>query len=109
MDVDADDEDEEDGGPSTGTGPHLHTKHEIVEADIAVPDIDKVGPDEQLEKVGDIMSIISQVVIVKGLQSNNMARGSQKALDSETLLVFDDRTVMGYVRSLFFEISGLFR
>jgi H/ACA ribonucleoprotein complex non-core subunit NAF1 len=106
VNVDGDDDEEEDGGPNAGTGPHLHTKHEIVEADIAVPDIDKVGPDEHLEKVGDIMSIIGQVVIVRGLQSNNMARGSQRALDSDTLLVFNDRTVMGYVRDfLRFSIS----
>ncbi|KAJ2927500.1 hypothetical protein H1R20_g9597, partial [Candolleomyces eurysporus] len=101
VDVDVDDDEDEDAGPSAGAGPHLHTKHEIVEADITVPDIDKVAPDENLEKVGEIMGIIGQVVIVRGLPSHNMARGSQQALDSDTLLVFDDRTVMGYIYETF--------
>ncbi|RXW22690.1 hypothetical protein EST38_g3166 [Candolleomyces aberdarensis] len=86
VDADVDDDDDEDAAP---------------EADITVPDIDKVAPDEHLEKVGEIMSIIGQVVIVRGLASHNIARGSQRALDSDTLLVFDDRTVMGYIYETF--------
>lgn len=91
------DDDEE--GPAIAAGTVPATKHEIVEADIAIPEVDQLDPTEQIEKVGEIMTVFDQVAIVRGLPSENMSRGSQKALDSDTLLVFDDRTVMGYVRA----------
>jgi H/ACA ribonucleoprotein complex non-core subunit NAF1 len=43
------------------------------------------------------MNIIDNVVIVKGASSEVVNRGSERALDSDTLLVFEDRKVMGYV------------
>ncbi|KAJ6609385.1 hypothetical protein B0H10DRAFT_2298041 [Mycena sp. CBHHK59/15] len=57
----------------------------LVEADIVVPDIEEVGADEVLEKVGE------------GAPSEVAYRTSPKALDSDTLLVFEDRKVLGYV------------
>jgi H/ACA ribonucleoprotein complex non-core subunit NAF1 len=82
---------------------YLTTKNEIVEEDVAVPELEHVGTDEVLEKVGEIMTIVDQVVIVRGLPSEYLSRASERALDSDTLLVFDDRKVMGYVRyRLFF-------
>jgi H/ACA ribonucleoprotein complex non-core subunit NAF1 len=55
-----------------------------------------VGPDEVLEKVGEVMSVVGNVVIVKGRAATS--GGSERALDSDTLLVFEDRKVLGYVR-----------
>ena len=63
-----------------------------------VPDVSEVGPHEQLERVGEVMNIIDKVVIVKGIPSDIANRGSERALDSDTLLVFEDRKVLGYVR-----------
>ena len=74
----------------------------MVEYDVAVPDITEVGPEEPLEKVGEVMSIVNNVVIVKGLPSSIANQGSEKALDSDTLLVFEDRKVMGYVRTILY-------
>jgi len=54
--------------------------------------------DEVLEEVGEVLSIIGNIAIVKGLPSKFADRGSERALDSETLLVFEDRKVLGYVR-----------
>lgn len=51
-----------------------------------------------MEKVGEIMTVMDKVVIVKGLPSEDVNRGSKRALDSDTLLVFEDRKVLGYVR-----------
>ncbi|OBZ79554.1 H/ACA ribonucleoprotein complex non-core subunit NAF1 [Grifola frondosa] len=76
-------------------------KNEIIEADVVIPDISEVEPDETLEKVGEVMSIIDKVVIVKGLASGIANRGSEKALDSDTLLVFEDRKVLGYIYETF--------
>ena len=47
----------------------MRTKNELVDCDLAVPEISQVGPDERLEKVGEIMSIVNNVVIIKGVPS----------------------------------------
>lgn len=44
------------------------------------------------------MSIVEKTVIVKGAPSEVLARASGQALDCDTLLVFEDRKVLGYVR-----------
>lgn len=90
------DDDEEAIGPSGSSASHLMTQHEVAEADIVVPQITEVGPHEVLEPVGEVMSIVNNVVIVKGTASGTV-RANERALDSETLLVFEDRQVLGYV------------
>lgn len=86
------DEDEEPGTLSA-----LRTKNEIEEAVTHVPEFTEVGGDEVLEKVGEILSIIDNVVVIKGVTSEYLNRASERALDSESLLVFNDRRVLGYV------------
>lgn len=96
---DFEDDDEEDAkGPSGGAS--LRTKNEIPEPSVVVPDISEVDAHEPLEKVGEIMSIIDNVVIVKGLASAVENKAAERALDSESLLVFEDRKVLGYVSSI---------
>ncbi|CAK5280336.1 unnamed protein product [Mycena citricolor] len=80
---------------------YFQTKNEKVEEDIVVPDVSQVEEDEALEHIGEVMSIIGQVVIVKGRANDIIHRSSAKALDSETLLVFEDRKVLGYVFETF--------
>jgi hypothetical protein len=92
-----DDEEECSGVPSASNGTYCQTKNEIVVADIMVPDVEEVGPEEELQMVGEIMSIIGNVAVVKGTASEIAGRGAEGALDSGTLLVFDDRKVLGYV------------
>lgn len=64
---------------------------------VIIPDIIEIDAQEPLEKVGEIMSIIENTVVVKGITSGNDNRAFMRALDSESLLVFDDRKVLGYV------------
>ncbi|KAG6814151.1 hypothetical protein H0H92_002146 [Tricholoma furcatifolium] len=97
----ADLDDEEDGGPALTSGSYFQTKNEVAEADIIVPTIAEVGAEELLEKVGEIMSVMGNTVIIKGIPSEVADRGSDRALDSDTLLVFEDRKVMGYVYETF--------
>ncbi|KAK7695069.1 hypothetical protein QCA50_002259 [Cerrena zonata] len=94
------DEDEDTGAAITSDNP-LRTKNEVPEADIVIPEIDEVDADEVLEKVGEVMSIVGQVAIVMGLPSHIASRANERALDSDTLLVFDDRKVFGYVYETF--------
>ena len=101
------DEDEE-SGPAITSESQLRTKNEIAEFDVAIPDIEEVPPDEQLEKVGEVMSIIDKVVIVKGAPSTLAHRGSERALDSDTLLVFEDRKVLGFVSVLSLTVFHFF-
>jgi hypothetical protein len=95
--VDEDGDDGEEGGTTAATVP-LRTKNELLEPDLLVPPIAQVGAEEQLEKVGEIMNIVNNVVIVKG-EASATHRTSERALDSETLLVYEDRKVLGYVSS----------
>ncbi|KAL4062969.1 Gar1/Naf1 RNA binding region-domain-containing protein [Scleroderma yunnanense] len=86
---------------TTGDGGYLYTKNEVVDSDIVIPEISEVGPNDVLEKLGEIMSIVGNVVIVKGLAADNVKTLAERALDAETLLVFEDRTVLGYVYETF--------
>lgn len=94
--MDDEDEDEEEGGAVAAT---VRTKNESLEPDIMIPPILQVNPDEQLERAGEIMNIVNNVVIVKG-GSSGTHRASGNALDAETLLVYDDRKVLGYVSTI---------
>lgn len=93
-------EDEESGMTVAAT--YLQTKNEIVDADIMVPTISEVEPCDTLEKVGEIMSIVGNIVIVRGLPVTHVKSLSEHTLDAESLLVFEDRKVLGYVSSLAF-------
>jgi H/ACA ribonucleoprotein complex non-core subunit NAF1 len=97
--VDEDGDDGEEGG-TVATTVSLRTKNELPEPDILVPPIAQVDPEEQLEKVGEIMNIVNNVVIVKG-EASATHRTSERALDSETLLVYEDRKVLGYVSTIY--------
>ena len=88
-------EDEESGVTATAT--YLQTRNEIVDANITVPTISEVESCDTLEKVGEIMSIVGNTVIVRGFPVDHVNTLSKRALDAESLLVFDDRKVLGYV------------
>lgn len=91
-------DDDEDPVPVAASGTYFQTKHEVQEAEITVPEVDQLEAHEVLEKVGEVMNIVDHLAIVRGLPSEMLNRGSDRALDADTLLVFDDRKVMGYVR-----------
>ena len=91
-------DEDEDPLPVPSSGNYFTTKNEVSEEGVTTPEIDEVGSDEQLEKVGEIMTIVDRIVIIRGLPSQHFNRASERALDSDTLLVFDDRKVLGYVR-----------
>lgn len=105
--ADVDDDDDEEGGPNPTSANQLRTKNELLEPDIkiTIPTIEEVGSEEALEKVGEVMSILNGsgngVVVVKGLPMRAETKASERALDSETLLVFEDRKVLGYVSTLY--------
>ena len=91
-------DDDEDPVPVAASGTYFQTKHEVQEAEITVPEVDQLEAHEILEKVGEVMNIVDHLAIVRGLPSEMLSRGSDRALDADTLLVFDDRKVLGYVR-----------
>lgn len=49
------------------------------------------------------MTIMDNLAIIKGMPAELANRGSERALDSDTLLVFKDRKVLGYV-SIFYNL-----
>ena len=91
-------EDEDDEGG--GSGGRLATAHEVLNEDIVIPEITEVDPKETLERVGEILSVLQdRIVIVKGITSQIVGHAHDRVLDTETLLVFEDRKVLGYVSS----------
>lgn len=95
---DVDIDEDEETGPVVTSSSQVRTKNELVELNILIPQISEVGPDEILEKVGEVLNIVDgRVVIVKGIPSGFTNRGSEKALDVDTLLVLEDRAVLGFV------------
>ena len=97
-----DEDDEGGGGGGGGSGARPATVHEVLNEDVAVPGIVEVDPKETLERVGEIHSVLQdRIVIVKGLAHQVAGRASDRVLDIETLLVFEDRKVLGYVSSSF--------
>ena len=93
------DDDEE--GAAIVSPDQVRTKNEVADLPIIVPQTEEVEAHEHLERVGEVFSIVDKVVIVKGLPQQVQGRVSDRALDSDTLLVFEDRKVLGYV-SIFF-------
>ncbi|KAG8898277.1 hypothetical protein FRC01_010965 [Tulasnella sp. 417] len=91
---DSDDDDEVEG--RTNSAP-VKTTNEVVDPNVVPPSIEKVGDDELLEIVGDVMNIIGSVVVVKGLPGS----AAEKVLDTGSLLVWDDRHVLGEVFETF--------
>ncbi len=92
-------DDDEEGGSGAAVAPdQVRTKNEVVDLNIVIPEVEEVEEHEVLEKVGEVMSIIEKVVIVRGTPSQVHNRASDRTLDSDTLLVFEDRKVLGYVR-----------
>ncbi|KAF7303199.1 ACT-7 domain-containing protein [Mycena kentingensis (nom. inval.)] len=86
-------DDDEAGGAAPPAMTYFQTKNEVSEGDITVPDLEEVAADETLEAVGQVFSIVDKTVIVKG--------ASPYTLDSDTLLVFEDRKVLGYIYDTF--------
>ncbi|KAI6031455.1 Gar1/Naf1 RNA binding region-domain-containing protein [Pisolithus microcarpus] len=43
---------------TTGDIGYVHTKNEVVDTDIVIPEVSEVSPEDSLEKVGEVMSII---------------------------------------------------
>ncbi|KAJ7269410.1 Gar1/Naf1 RNA binding region-domain-containing protein [Mycena haematopus] len=99
KDLDAEEDDE--SGVVAPTTTYFQTKNEVAELNIVVPDIEEVGVDEVLERVGEIMSIMGETVIVKGAPADILGRASDQALDCDTLLAFEDRKVLGYIYETF--------
>lgn len=81
----------------------MRTKNEVADVPVVIPDVEQVGEHETLEKVGQVLSIVDKVVIVEGLPPQKQGgMSADRALDSDTLLVFEDRKVLGYVSIVFF-------
>jgi H/ACA ribonucleoprotein complex non-core subunit NAF1 len=90
ADYDAEDEDDAPHGSSTQ---YAGTKNEVLAPEVEVPEITEVPVDDVLERIGEIMTIIDSVVVAKGNTT-----GVHRALDTDSLLVFEDRKVLGKVR-----------
>ncbi|KZO96426.1 NAF1-domain-containing protein [Calocera viscosa TUFC12733] len=92
--VDLDDVDEEGGAPADPAT--FASKNEIFAPDVNIPDFDEIGPDDKIENIGEVMNIVDSVVVVKGRMN-----AQYQVIDTGSLLVFEDRKVLGYVFETF--------
>ena len=69
------------------------TVHEIVAPQVTLPSITSVEPSETIELIGEVLSIVDSVVVVKSYE-----HGQYKVLDTDSLFVLEDRKVLGLVR-----------
>jgi H/ACA ribonucleoprotein complex non-core subunit NAF1 len=58
-----------------------------------MPSITSVEPSEAIELIGEVLSIVDSVVVVKSYE-----HGQYKVLDTDSLVVLEDRKVFGLVR-----------
>lgn len=75
------------------TGEIPATVHEILAPQVTLPSITSVEPSETIELIGEVLSIIDSVVVVKSFE-----HGQFKVLDTDSLFVLEDRRVLGLVR-----------
>ncbi|KAF8713772.1 Gar1/Naf1 RNA binding region, partial [Rhizoctonia solani] len=92
---DSDAEDDEDG-PSGSIAQYAGTKNEVLLPEVKTPELTVVPPEDILELIGEVMTIIDSVVVVKGYAS-----GVDRVLDTDSLLAFEDRNVFGVVFETF--------
>lgn len=76
------------------TSSSFASKHELADPPVPVVEIADIGPEERMEPVGNVMSIVGNAVIVQASD-----HGSHRVLDTGSLLVFEDRKVLGAVSS----------
>lgn len=57
-----------------------------------MPSITSIEPSEPIELIGEVLSIVDSVVVVKSYE-----HGQYKVLDTDSLFVFEDRKVFGLV------------
>ncbi|KDN49171.1 hypothetical protein RSAG8_02524, partial [Rhizoctonia solani AG-8 WAC10335] len=88
-------EDDEDA-PSGSIAQYAGTKNEVLVPQMKVPELTVVPPEEVLELIGEVMTIIDSVVVIKG-----HASGVDRVLDTDSLLVFEDRNAFGVVFETF--------
>lgn len=71
------------------------TRHEVENPPVPMVELEHLEPHERIELVGNIMSVVGSAVIVQALE-----HGSQRVLDTGSLLTFEDRMVLGAVSML---------
>lgn len=98
---DGDDESDNEGPKKQNPTSQVATKNEILNPEVKLPAISEVDPSEILELAGEISSVVDSVVIVRGLERHErQPEAADRVLDTDSLLVFDDRKVLGLVSSL---------
>jgi len=80
------------------------TVHEILAPQVTLPSITSVEPSETIELIGEMLSIVDSVVVVKSYE-----HGQYKVLDTDSLLVLEDRKVLGLVRRALHLLANGFR
>ncbi|KAG8685252.1 hypothetical protein FRC11_010872, partial [Ceratobasidium sp. 423] len=92
---DSDIEDDEDA-PSGSIAQYSGTKNEVLLPEVKAPEFTVVPPEDVLELIGEVMTIIDSVVVIRGYTS-----GVDRVLDTDSPLVFEDRNVFGVVFETF--------
>ncbi|KZS93476.1 NAF1-domain-containing protein [Sistotremastrum niveocremeum HHB9708] len=99
---DGDDDSDHEGAKKQDPTTQIATKNEILNPEVKLPPISEVDPAEILELAGEISSVIDSVVIVRGIErQEKQPESTDTVLDTDSLLVFEDRKVLGLVFETF--------
>lgn len=96
-----DDSDDDSMDDDKGKQHLVATAHEITVPQVVMPSITEVPEEEAIEQIGEVLSVVDSVVVVKSLE-----HGMHRVLDTESLLVFEDRKVLGFVFETFGPLSA---
>ncbi|CAE6436914.1 unnamed protein product [Rhizoctonia solani] len=92
---DSDAEDDEDA-PAGSIAQYAGTKNEVLLPEVKTPELTVVPPEDIIELIGEVMTIIDSVVVIRGCAS-----GVDRVLDTDSLLAFEDRSIFGVVFETF--------
>ncbi|CUA72905.1 H/ACA ribonucleoprotein complex non-core subunit NAF1 [Rhizoctonia solani] len=87
---------EDDEVPSGSIAQYAGTKNEVLLPQVKAPELAVIPPEETLELIGEVMTVLDSVVVIKGYTSS-----VDRVLDTDSLLVFEDRNVFGVVFETF--------
>jgi len=92
---------EEDGPPVPAT--YVPSAHEVPPEAVPIPPLPDPStlPSDPLIKVGEIINVLPDTVIIRGGLAVTASERKDAALDEGSLLLFSDRTPLGYVFETF--------
>lgn len=90
------DEDEDTMASYKGNPALAFTSAHEIQPVVNIPQVTKIDDTIEVQRVGEIQSVVGAAVVIQ-----SSVGGQFRVLDTDSLLVFEDRTVLGLVSLIF--------